>query len=222
MRRYERDMDTEAEENADDKPTGWRGSAEVWREAAQAALVEGGIDAVKIQPLAAQLQLSRTSFYWFFKDRQALLDALLMAWEETTTGAIVTAAEAHADTITEAVLTLIAVFLADNTFDARLGFAVRSWAQQDARVMARVNAADAARLEAIRGMFDRHGFDSAEADVRARTIYLVQIGYISMQVQETLPTRLARIPAYVKTYTGQVPSPRDLKRFHARLGVSSQ
>ena len=45
-------------------------------DAARQALLESGLDAVKIQPLATRLNLSRTSFYWFFKDRTALLDAL--------------------------------------------------------------------------------------------------------------------------------------------------
>jgi hypothetical protein len=85
-------------------------------------------------------------------------------------------------------------------------------------VTARVNAADARRLAAIRAMFERFGIAPVEADVRARTVYLVQIGYISMQVRETLATRMARIPAYVKTFTGQEPTKREMARFRAAIG----
>ena len=60
-----------------DKSSGWRGSREIWLAAAKRAFLETGLDAVKIQPLATRLNISRTSFYWFFKDRNALLDALL-------------------------------------------------------------------------------------------------------------------------------------------------
>ena len=59
-----------------EKETGWRGSREVWLAAAKQALLEAGLDAVKIQPLASRLNIARTSFYWFFKDRPELLDAL--------------------------------------------------------------------------------------------------------------------------------------------------
>lgn len=204
----------------DEKETGWRGSRQLWLEAARAALLEGGIDAVKIQPLATRLNLSRTSFYWFFKDRAAILDALLADWDATNTGALTQACAAYAETLPEAILNLLSVFLRDEDFDPRLDFAIRGWALQSDAVMARVAAADAQRLDAIRQMFLRFDLDPAEADVRARTVYLVQIGYISMQVQETLPVRMARIPAYVKTYTGQAPSARDLARFHARHGVN--
>ncbi len=206
------------EDTVPDKTTGWRGSRELWLAAAKAAFLETGLDAVKIQPLAARLELSRTSFYWFFKDRRALLDALLEDWEAQNTGAFTAACEAYAETIQEAVLALIATFQDDTLFDPRLDFAVRGWAHRSEAVAARVNAADEARLAAIREMFERFGFPPEEADVRARTVYLVQIGYISMRVDESRAVRMARVPAYVKTYCGAPPSAAELARFHARLG----
>ncbi len=203
-----------------DKSTGWRGSREVWLAAARDAFVESGLDAVKIQPLAKRLGLSRTSFYWFFEDRAALLDALLQDWRVCNTDSLIAAAEADGETITEAVLTLIGVFLDDGPFQSRLDLAMRGWAHQDDSVAAKVHAADEARLDAIRRMFERFGFAPGAADVRARTIYMVQIGYISMQVQEDMALRMARIPDYVKTYTGQCPSDGEIARFHAQHGFA--
>lgn len=201
-----------------ERASGWRGSRELWLEAAKAAFLESGIEAVKIQPLSQRLKLSRTSFYWFFKDRDAILDAILELWDRQNTGALVTACNAYADTITEAVLNLLSVFIDADAFEPRLDFAIRGWAHQSDAVMERVAAADERRLSSIRSMFERFGFPASEADVRARTVYLVQIGYISMQVEETLATRMSRIPAYVKTYAGQYPEDRELARFHARHG----
>lgn len=206
---------------APEKASGWRGSREIWLQAAKQALLETGLDAVKIQPLASRLGISRTSFYWFFKDRNALLDALLEDWETKNTGAFVMACAAYSETIAEAVLNLIAVFHNENLFEPQLDFAVRGWAHQSDEVMARVNAADEKRLDAIRAMFDRHGFAARDADVRARTVYLVQIGYISMQVREEAPVRMARVPAYVQTFCGDAPTPSELARFHAGLGLAT-
>ncbi len=206
--------------DAEEKTSGWRGSREVWLAAAREAFIESGLDAVKIQPLASRLNLSRTSFYWFFEDRAALLEALLSDWEEANTGSLIRATEAYAETITEAVLNLTGIFLDDGPFESRLDLAVRGWAHQSDAVAVRVNAADEARLNAIRAMFERFGYDPGEADVRARAVYLVQIGYISMQVHESLETRMERIPDYVKTFTGLRPSDRDLARFHAAHGFT--
>lgn len=205
----------QAETQSTDKASGWRGSREVWLHSAKMALLENGVEAVKIQPLAAQLNLSRTSFYWHFKDRKAVLDALLDDWELINTGAIDRACTAYSDTICEALLNVIGCFMETGEFDSRFDFSVRGWAQQDEAVMARVNTADAHRLASITKMFERYGYAADEADVRARTLYLVQIGYISMQVRESFATRMTRIPHYVQTYAGQAPTERELARFRA-------
>ncbi|MCE0505883.1 TetR/AcrR family transcriptional regulator [Roseivivax sp. GX 12232] len=205
-----------------EKASGWRGSRALWLEAAKLALIEGGLAAVKIQPLAARLELSRTSFYWFFKDRRALLDALLEDWDAKNTGAFRAACAGYAETIAEAVLNLIVVFHDEALFEPRLDFAVRGWAHQSDAVTARVNAADEARLAAIREMFERFSFAPEDADVRARTVYLVQIGYIAMQVEEDRALRMGRVPAYVRTYCGVDATPGELARFHARLGYVAE
>ncbi len=202
---------------AAEKSSGWRGSRAVWLAAAKAAFLETGLDAVKIQPLARRLNLSRTSFYWFFRDRDALLDALLQDWEAKNTGGFLAACTAPAATITEAVLNLITVFLDDSLFEPRLDFAVRGWAHRSDAVAARVNAADARRLDGLRAMFARFGYPADEADVRARTVYLTQIGYIAMQVAEDPELRAARVPGYVKTFCGHAPTRHEIARFRARL-----
>ena len=198
--------------------TGWRGSREGWLQAAYAALVSEGIDAVKIQPLAERLGLSRTSFYWFFDSREALLSALAEMWEARTTRPLTAATTAYAESETEAMLNVIGCFLRPETFDAGLEFAMRGWGLKDTGILARIHTADAARLSALTAMLERWGHTAGDADVRARTIYLVQIGYIAMQADETLDTRLSRIPTYVEIYTGHPPPAREIARFRARFG----
>lgn len=207
------------ETTAPAKATGWRGSREVWLDAARQVLIESGVDAVKIQPLATRLAISRTSFYWFFKDRTALLEALLNDWEARNTGAFVSACSAYAETIAEGLLNLISVYHHRAQFDPEMDFAVRAWAQGVPEVKARLQHADAGRLEAIRALFTRFGYDAEEADVRASTVYLTQIGYIALQVSEDQATRVGRVPAYVKTFCGMSPTPREMARFKAGLPV---
>ncbi len=195
---------------------GWRGSPDLWLNAAYDLLLEQGIDSVKILPLAQKLNLSRTSFYWFFKDHQQLLDALLSRWRDKNTGNFLKQCNAYAETLVEAVLNVNDLWFNSALFDSRFEFAVRSWALQSLAVLAEVQAADTARITALRGMFTRFGTDGLAADVRARTIYLTQIGYISMQTREDLSLRLSRIPDYVKVFTAQTASHRELERFYAR------
>ena len=197
--------------------TGWRGSREVWLDAAYDVLIHEGVEAVKILPLAERLGLSRTSFYWFFKDRDALLAALAEIWAARTTLPLTAACTAYAETETEAMLNVIGCFFLPETFDAKLEFAMRGWGLQDAAILAQIESADQARLAALVAMLQGWGHAPEDADVRARTIYLVQIGYISMRAVESLEIRLARVPHYVEIYTGHPPAPRELARFHARF-----
>ncbi len=199
------------------KESGWRGSRDVWLNAALAALIDGGVDAVKIQPLASQMSLSRTSFYWFFKDRADLLAALLNHWEALNTDNLLDAASAYAATANEAVLNVIACFIDNMRFDQRLEFAIRGWALQSPDVMTRLRDNDQRRIDALQTMLQGHGYDRQDAYVRTSTLYHGQIGYISMQVEETLDTRMKRVPFYTRTYTGTAPSDDELARFYAQF-----
>ena len=63
-------------------------TANDWVAAGLRALVDGGVDAVKILPLAQGMGVTRGSFYWHFQNRAELLARLLDAWEATNTKAI--------------------------------------------------------------------------------------------------------------------------------------
>jgi hypothetical protein len=123
---------------------------------------------------------------------------------------------AYAETIGEATLNLFDCWLDPELFDTRFEFAVRSWALQSEEVAAEIKAADQQRLEAITAMFTRFGYPLAEADARARTVYLTQIGYISMQTVEAPEVRMPRVAHYVEIFTGKPAQPRELARFFAR------
>lgn len=198
--------------------SGWRGSPEAWLGAAYEALLESGVDSVKILPLARKLKLSRTSFYWFFRDREQLLAALVARWRETNTGNLVRQSEAYAESLAEAMLNVFDCWFNNELFDAKLEFAVRSWALQSGDILVEVQRADQIRVEALTRMFVRFGRTEAAADVRARAAYLVQIGYISMQAREDMALRMKRIPEYIAIFTGEMPQPRELDRFFARRG----
>lgn len=207
-------------DNSEDhaQATGWRGSRDVWLDAAYALLIEGGIDAVKVQPLAKRLHIARTSFYWHFTDRESLLAALVERWTDTTTKGMIEACRAFAETKAEAMLNLFSCFLDPAQFDTRLEFAVRSWALQDPSMAQRLHEQDAIRIAELIEVFHRWGHAAVDAETRARAVYLTQIGYISLQQQEDLSIRMVRMPAYVEIFTGTAPEPRELARFHARHG----
>jgi AcrR family transcriptional regulator len=195
---------------------GWRGTPDLWLDAAYALLVEGGVESVKVMPLAERLGLSRTSFYWHFPDREALLAGLIERWKAKNTGNLVARCEAPAATITEALLNLFDCWYDDNLFDSRLEFAMRTWSLTDPTVAVAMSEADAARVVAITALFRRFGYSETEADTRARTLYLTQVGYIALRSEESLEVRMGRNPAYVLTFCGVAPDEAEVAAFNAR------
>lgn len=198
---------------------GWRGSEEGWIEAGYQMLLEGGVEAVKILPLARRLRLSRTSFYWHFADREALLAALIRRWQEKNTGNLIRQTEKPATSINQAVLHLFDCWITTELFDAALDTAMRNWARTDDALHVAFEGADAARRDAIRQMFSRHGYDAEEADVRASVVYLTQVGYIDLATNETFETRLRRVPTYLEVFTGRPATNSELAEFLMRHTV---
>lgn len=199
------------------KTTGWRGSREAWLAIAKDILIEQGESSVTIQAMATRLKLSRTSFYWFFQDRQDVMQALLDLWADTNTKPIQDASNAYAETMVEAVLNVTYTLISEVEYDPRFDAAIRGWAIQSSDVNARLVSEDQKRVNAIRQMMMRHGFDETEADVRAHAIYLVQLGYTSMQIKEDWETRIARVPYYMRTLAGLSPTQAEFDRFRAKF-----
>ncbi len=202
--------------NTERTERGWRGTPDLWLDAAYAMLVEGGVEAVKVMPLAERLGVSRTSFYWHFPDREALLVGLVSRWQAKNTGNLVARCEAPAATITEAMLNLFDCWYDHELFDSRIEFAMRTWSLTDAPVAAAMAQADADRVTAITALFRRFGYGATEADTRARTLYLTQVGYITLRSDESLATRMERVPAYVLTFCGKAPTPEEVAAFQSR------
>lgn len=195
---------------------GWRGSADVWLDAAYQVLIESGVGQVKVMTLAERLGLSRTSFYWHFADREALLAGLIARWQGRNTGNLVARCEAPAASATEAILNVFDCWIDPALFDSALEFAMRTWALTDPALAATLAAEDAVRIAALAALFRRFGYDQDEADIRAHTVYLTQVGYIAMRATESIERRLSRIPAYALTFTGRAPTAAEVAAFRAR------
>ena len=186
---------------------------EDWLNQARHILVAEGISQVKILEISKRMKVSRSSFYWYFKSRRELLAALLEDWEKTNTVAFVRHCEMPADTITAAVCNLFRCFIDRSLFDHLLDFAIREWSRRDAQVRLVIDENDARRLQAIAEMFRRQGYAPPEADIRARVLYYMQIGYYALDLAETVEERLGRIEGYLYSFTGKHPLPAEVEAF---------
>ena len=79
------------------KSDGRRLTPEDWARAALKAIARGGIDAVAVEPIAAELGATKGSFYWHFKNRDALIEAALERWAQRKTEAVIEHLESEPD-----------------------------------------------------------------------------------------------------------------------------
>lgn len=70
-----------------------------WIGAALDALARDGLRAVAVEPLAERLGATKGSFYWHFRDRNALLEAAVAQWERTGTDDVLATLEPIADPV---------------------------------------------------------------------------------------------------------------------------
>lgn len=186
---------------------------EDWLNIARNVLVDEGVGEIKILTLAEKLGVSRSSFYWYFENRRDLLEALLQGWEARNTKTLVSKCGQQSRTISEAACNFFRCFVDTSQFDHGLDFAVREWARRDLAVRARIDLADQTRLQAVTGMFLRHGYDPYDAECRARILYYMQIGYHALDVRESIDVRLRRVEGYLKGFTGKDADPHALADF---------
>lgn len=186
---------------------------EDWLTAALDALISDGVENVKVLPLAERLGVSRSSFYWFFRSREHLLDRLLERWRDANTRVIVEKAAAPAATITQGVLNIFICWMDESLFDPRLDFAIREWARRSGHVRRTVDQADDERVDAIKRMFIRHGYRERDAFIRARVLYFMQIGYYSLDLEESQATRLDYVADYLRAFTGREPTRQEVAAF---------
>src|SRR5690348_1991379 len=103
-----------------------------WVEEGLRALARGGPDAVRIEPLAQALGVTKGGFYWHFADRQALLEEMLGAWERTSVDAVIERVDRAGGGAREKLRRLFELALASSS-DAllRMDLAVRDWSRRD-------------------------------------------------------------------------------------------
>ena len=161
-----------------------------WLQAGLDALRNGGVAAVRVERLAADLELTKGSFYHHFRDRSALLDALLEFWSREMT-------DAEFERVREKsglVARLLA--LAEDVLQKGMGRydpAIRAWARSDRKVAAAVAAVDRRRVKALAGFFEEAGFGAAEARTRARTFYTFLLGEPQVRAPAREPGELGKM-----------------------------
>lgn len=173
-----------------------------WISGARKLLIRAGISNVKVEPLAKALNVTTGSFYWHFKSRDELHEALLEDWINTNTKPFFEAVGRVGADPRSQYLAFFGVWVLERGFDPAYDRSIRDWARTSKKVARVIQEVDHNRIELLRRIFENFGYQGLEAEMRARVTYYHQVGYYALNVKEPRELRLKLAPYYADILTG--------------------
>ena len=174
-----------------------------WLRAARIALMHGGVEAVRVEKLARTLRVTKGSFYWHFKNREEILEALLHEWEEERE---VISNLFENDDIRPALAELFSEVgrrvKASPRGEAPSDAAIFAWAAVSPEVANRVNREEEIRVRLLKQAF-------GQSDV-AEYVYLAYLGFILRR--QRVPSSVKNFPLFAKVSTDLVLNSAPLQR----------
>ncbi|SRR5712691_11459980 len=144
-----------------------------WIDAGLRALAAGGPDAVRIEPLAHALGVTRGGFYWHFADRRALLEEMLDRWERATTEEVSERLEREGGDASAKLRRLLAL---TSSHVLMIDLAVRDWSRRDPAVAERLRRIDNRRMAYLRPLFGACSADADDVEARCMLFFSLLIG----------------------------------------------
>jgi AcrR family transcriptional regulator len=152
-----------------------------WIDEGLRALAAGGPDAVRIEPLARALGVTKGGFYWHFDDRRALLEEMLDAWERVSVDEVMERVEGGGGDARAKLRRLFALAVSGHELLTgeellRIDLAIRDWARRDQTVAERLRRVDNRRMDYMRSLFGDFCPDEDEVEVRCTLAFSLWLG----------------------------------------------
>jgi AcrR family transcriptional regulator len=159
------------------KPDRHRLTPDDWAQAALDAIARGGIDAVTVETIAGELGATKGSFYWHFRNRDALIQAALDRWEERRTDAVIEVLDREPSPAQRLRTLMEAAFERGPTDRAEIALLANPSHPAALRTIRRVTQR---RITYISKQLEDLGWDSQDALDRAALIAYIYVGHIQM------------------------------------------
>jgi AcrR family transcriptional regulator len=148
-------------------------SAADWLDQGLKTLAQSGFTALKAEPMAKAMGVSRGSFYWHFADIGVYHAAILKHWRDVAAEQVIANLEVVSKDRDALALLLRRAFSSTPALEN----AVRTWATVDPAARAAVQAIDQRRLGYIETLFRQGGLAADVARARAQILYWAFVGY---------------------------------------------
>ena len=164
---------------------------EDWVSAAIESMIESSVEQVRVEAIARELNVSKGSFYWHFRNRDDLLEAVLELWIQEATLSVGERVLGRATNPAERLLLFLRLPLSSKRASkaSDLELAILDWARRSRTAEAAVAKVDQLRVEQLTHEFDRLGFNREQAEFRAHTAYAF-LRYVAQRRDLPMPRRL--------------------------------
>ena len=171
-----------------------------WIDGAIEALADEGLSGMRVEALAKRFGVTKGSFYWHFKDRQDLFDAMLQTWKEGRIRDIDKQRAMPAGNESEQLQQIIEIYSANrNRKGISIELAVRDWARRDSQASAVVEEVDTYRLESACKLFVATGLSDSEAKSRSLLLYAYVFGQ-SLMAYDRFDPKIIDIKQWISRY----------------------
>ncbi len=157
-----------------------------WEQAALALIAEKGLGALRVEPLARRLGITKGSFYWHFSGRDELLVRALARWEQQDRAHLkmsLSAGSAPAERLADFVWRTSRQTLTHRVYVALCAL------PDDARIGPVLRRVTQRRLKYLSAALEELGLAGIEARHRANLMYSSYVGYLQLQAQRLVPDK---------------------------------
>ena len=166
-----------------------------WENGALDAIAEEGVNALAVESLARRLVVTKGSFYWHFRTRDALLRAALARWEARDERELSSRIAPIADP--RARLRELFLWVAREVQPHRIYAALMQALEHEqvGPVMSRVSQR---RMDFLGQAYRQAGMDRNQAQHRARLAYAAYVGFLQLNALQLPRLSQEQFEAYVE------------------------
>ena len=175
-------------------------SAQDWARAALAAIAEGGLGAVAVEPLAAKLGVTKGSFYAHYRNRDELVTAALDEWVRGHGREALAPYAAIADPMERLRSVLMAAARASES--QRPSVQLSLLGESDERAGEALRQVNQTRIDLLTRTYHELGLTPRQARNRARIAYAATLGLLHLSRHDPdPPMQGARHTAFLEELT---------------------
>ncbi|MCZ8518262.1 MULTISPECIES: TetR/AcrR family transcriptional regulator [Paenibacillus] len=155
-----------------------------WIQAGVERFAQGGEGALVIEKMAGALGCSKSSFYWYFKDRTTLLKRVVEEWKERATNQVIDSTSP--DSLPDERIVSLLKHMFSSTGHGDFLFYLRQLSLTDEACRRFLDEVETLRLDHMSGLLRQKGLPAEKAARRSRLLYHYYLGWYERHKNETI------------------------------------